>query len=88
MTTTETIVLDDPEIVQLVRRLATHLESSPVEAVREAVRLRLAQPPTPEERERTIQRLTKIAKSFASHPVLDDRSPDEIIGYNEWGIPR
>jgi hypothetical protein len=24
---------------------------------------------------------------YASRPVLDDRSPDEIIGYDERGLP-
>jgi len=25
---------------------------------------------------------------MARYPVLDDRSPDEILGYDENGIPR
>lgn len=88
MAPTETIVLDDPKIVDLVKRLATRLDQDPVEAVREAVTSRLARPETPVERERLIQRLTQIAKECAAAPLLDDRSPAEIIGYDEWGIPR
>jgi hypothetical protein len=29
-----------------------------------------------------------IARRYASRPVLDDRPPDEIIGYDERGLPR
>jgi hypothetical protein len=29
----------------------------------------------------------RIAQRIASHPVLDPRTPDEIIGYNEIGVP-
>lgn len=30
-------------------------------------------------------RLMKIAEQLAELPVLDDRTPDEIIGYDEFG---
>jgi len=30
-------------------------------------------------------KLRKIADEAARLPVLDDRSPDELLGYNEWG---
>lgn len=32
--------------------------------------------------------LMKIGKRCAALPVLDPRSPDEILGYDEHGIPR
>ena len=28
-----------------------------------------------------------ISDRFAAYPVLDARSPDEIIGYDEFGVP-
>lgn len=40
--------------------------------------------PPGEERYRAILR---IARRAASRPVLDDRSPDEILGYDEHGLP-
>ena len=35
-----------------------------------------------------IPRMLAIARRYASRPVIDDRSPDEIIGYDERGLPR
>ncbi|MGH9734264.1 MAG: type II toxin-antitoxin system VapB family antitoxin [Candidatus Acidiferrales bacterium] len=36
---------------------------------------------------RLADELEEIARRCASPPVLDDRSPDEIIGYDENGLP-
>lgn len=33
------------------------------------------------------QEILRIAKEVAALPVLDDRSPDEILGYDEDGLP-
>ncbi|MEO1401279.1 MAG: hypothetical protein AAFV72_08475 [Cyanobacteria bacterium J06635_1] len=33
-------------------------------------------------------RLKAISKVCANLPVLDDRSPDEILGYNDIGLPQ
>jgi hypothetical protein len=31
--------------------------------------------------------IKEIQDEVAKLPVLDDRSPDEILGYDEWGLP-
>ena len=31
--------------------------------------------------------LMAIGKSFAALPVLDNRSDDEILGYDDYGLP-
>jgi hypothetical protein len=41
-------------------------------------------PKAPDERLRALQ---EIARRFDELPVLDDREPDEIIGYDEDGLP-
>ena len=33
------------------------------------------------------ERLLTIAKRCAALPLLDHRTPDEILGYDEFGIP-
>jgi antitoxin VapB len=44
--------------------------------------------PTDEESKRRIHAVIKEAQErFAKLPVLDDRSPDELLGYDEWGLP-
>jgi antitoxin VapB len=32
--------------------------------------------------------LRQIARRCASRPLLDDRSPEAILGYDEHGLPR
>jgi antitoxin VapB len=38
--------------------------------------------------EEVIQALDKLSRHFVALPVLDSRSIDEIIGYDEFGIPK
>jgi len=33
------------------------------------------------------EKLLKIARHCVSLPVLDDRSPEEMLGYDEQGLP-
>src|SRR2546421_12328185 len=35
-----------------------------------------------------IEKLKKIIEEFDRLPVLDGRSPDEILGYDEHGVPQ
>jgi antitoxin VapB len=35
-----------------------------------------------------IDRMTAISDGCAALPVLDPRSPEEMIGYDEFGVPR
>jgi antitoxin VapB len=35
----------------------------------------------------SVDRITAISDRFEAYPVLDDRSPDDIIGYDEFGVP-
>jgi antitoxin VapB len=80
------------EIEQLTRLVAIKTGKAPSDILKEAVEARaeaagiLAKPcrRTPEEIE---QRLKEIAERVAALPILDDRSPDDIIGYNEAGVP-
>ena len=63
------------------------------ESITEAVKVALA-----ERKERLIkakrkpgelaEKLMEIGRRAAALPVYDDRTPDEIIGYDENGIPR
>jgi antitoxin VapB len=41
--------------------------------------------PSPED---IVKALDKLSLEFVALPVLDDRSIDEIIGYDEFGLPR
>jgi antitoxin VapB len=44
--------------------------------------------PTDTESARRLDAVIKEAQErIAKLPVLDDRSPDELLGYDEWGLP-
>jgi hypothetical protein len=34
-----------------------------------------------------VERVMRIARRIAARQVLDPRTPDEIIGYNNIGVP-
>jgi antitoxin VapB len=38
-------------------------------------------------RDELLARMTAISDHCAALPVLDPRSPEEIIGYDEFGVP-
>ena len=80
------ILIKDQEADQLIRTLAERTGESITDAVKQAVRERLERVPLTEDeiavRRRKIDAL--VAKANAM-PTVDNRTPDEIIGYNERG---
>lgn len=77
----------NPETERLAETLAKITGETKTQAVTQALRERLARL----RRERTGRRLAdeldQIARDCARLPVLDDRSADEILGYDEQGLP-
>ena len=81
--------LKDAETDRLAREVAKLTGESLTEAVRKALAERL-------ERERRkrgqtkglAERLDELARECAALPDHDMRTPDEIIGYDEYGVPR
>ena len=84
----------DPETKRLARKVA-EAKGKPVSAiVRDAIEasardagLLIAKPVRPSVAEKR-RRLLEISERSAARPVLDPRTPDEIIGYDERGFPR
>ena len=76
--------IDDPEADRLARQLAELTGESIDRAVTNALRDGLARQ---EEITRVRARIKEIQRRVAALPVLDPRSPDEIIGYDENGLP-
>ena len=80
------------EIEHLVRLVASKTGQTPDEIIKEAVEARaLAAGVSVARPRRTAmeieQRLKQIAERVAALPILDDRSADDIIGYNASGLP-
>ncbi len=44
--------------------------------------------PAAETKEQLIAGMEEIAARSAARPVVDPRTPDEIIGYDDFGLPR
>lgn len=83
-----TLHIDDPEAERLARQLADETGESITEAVVQALRDRLASARSRRERQEPLSEVAEIQVFVASLPVRDDRPPDEILGYDEYGLPR
>ncbi len=76
-----------PEADRLARELAARTGETLTEAVVNALRERLARKRGHARAIPLREDLAAIRHRCASLPVLDDRSPDQIIGYDEDGLP-
>jgi antitoxin VapB len=78
----------NPEAERLAAELARQTGETKTEAVIKALKDRLARVRRERTRKRLADELEEIAEHCASLPVLDSRGPDEILGYDERGLPR
>jgi antitoxin VapB len=80
----------DPEAQQLARALAVATGETMTQAVIKALRERLERLRSGQviSRRERAARLMAHGERFAALPVLDPRSPDELLGYDEVGLPR
>src|SRR3970040_1465084 len=79
--------IKDEKADRLARELARRTGETLTEAVTRALEERL-QRVAPRKRDLAlIKRLNEIAKACAALSVLDDRPADEILGYDENGLP-
>ena len=75
------------EADRLARELAATTGESLTDAVTEALRERLER----ERARRTVdlqRQLRRLAEDVGRLPVIDDRTADAILGYDEQGLPR
>ena len=80
--------IKNPETERLARELARITGESLTEAVTEALRDRLVREAGHKgDRHLVRAEIRRIREEFRRLPVLDDRTPDEIIGYDEFGLP-
>jgi antitoxin VapB len=78
-----------PEADRLARELAESTGEGITEAVLNALRERLARLRKRKPRTRPLSdELRAIGERVAAMPVLDPRSADDIIDYDERGLPR
>lgn len=77
--------IKDAETDRLARALAAATGESLTEAIRRAIRERLDRETRP--RGRIGAEVRRIQERLARLPVLDERSPEQIIGYDDHGLP-
>ncbi len=78
----------EAEAEQLAREIAQHTGETPAQAVVTALRERLSK--IEQHRlasEQRVDELMAIIERYAELPILDSRHPDEILGYDEHGLP-
>ena len=79
--------IKDPEAHALAKRLASLTGESLTRAVKLAIQQRLAQVEKTQRATRLVDELDDIALHCAGLPRQDWRSADQIIGYDELGLP-
>jgi antitoxin VapB len=78
----------NPETERLASEVARRTGETKTEAVTEALRERLARLRRRSSKSRLADELEAIADHCARLPVLDTRRPDEILAYDDRGLPR
>lgn len=81
------ISIKDPEADKLARELSEATGESLTRAIREALRERLDRVRAGRRGRRLVDELDDIAERCSRLPVLDERTPEEILGYDEHGLP-
>ncbi len=79
--------IKDADTQALTRRLASLTGESLTQAVKQAVQERLAQVEKTRRALRLADELDYIALNCANLPRSDRRSAEQIIGYDERGLP-
>lgn len=79
--------IKDPEADQLARRLAVLTGESLTDAVKTALRDRVEREQRRRGKHIDRAKIDAIVAGIAALPVVDARSPDELIGYDDVGLP-
>jgi antitoxin VapB len=79
--------IKNDEADRRARELAGITGESLTEAVVQALRERLQRKRARETATPLAERLLRIGRACAGHDLLDERAPDEVLGYDENGLP-
>ncbi len=80
--------IKDAETERLARLLAEQTGESITLATRRALEDRLRRLGSQARRSGLLEDLAAIRRRWSALPVLDARSAEEILGYDESGVPR
>ena len=79
--------IKDPETERLARNLAQLTGETITTATKRAIQERLRRVGGQSRRAALLEDMAEIRRRWAAMPVLDDRAPEEILGYDEHGLP-
>ncbi len=79
-----TLYVKNPEAHRLAEQVSRRMGVTLSDAVISALADKLHKGGRPLDREK----VDAITRKIAALPVLDSRSPEEILGYDDFGIPR
>jgi antitoxin VapB len=79
--------IKDPETEKLARTLAERTGETITVATRRAIEDRLRRTGSQARKAALLEDMEAMQRRLDALPVLDHRSPDEIIGYDENGVP-
>ncbi|WP_314963839.1 type II toxin-antitoxin system VapB family antitoxin [Bradyrhizobium cosmicum] len=79
--------IKDPETEKLARALAERTGETITVATRRAIEERLKRTASQARKAALLEDMEAMQRRLNALPILDHRSPDDIIGYDESGIP-
>jgi antitoxin VapB len=80
--------IKDPEADRLARAVAGKTGETLTQAIITALQERLSRiAKSNDELDERVEEVLNIGKHCASLPVKDNRMPDDIMGYNDKGLP-
>ena len=80
--------IKDNETERLARQVAKETDESLTEAIRRSLKERLQRLRRKNHARLTREKLDDIFRRVDALPNLDSRTEDEILGYDEHGLPR
>lgn len=80
--------IKDPETERLARNLAQATGETITQATKRALEERLRRVGGQSRRAELLEDMAAIRQRWRAMPVHDDRSADDILGYDEQGLPR
>lgn len=80
--------IKDPETEQLARSLAQLTGETITAATKRAIEERLRRIAGQSRRSTLLEDMAEIRRRWSEMPVVDDRTQDQIVGYDEHGLPR
>lgn len=79
--------IKNAETEQLARRIAKQTGETITEAIQKSLRERLERLGKEQRQHILREQVEEILRRMDALPILDERSAEEIIGYDEHGIP-